>query len=121
MYKRQVLSTGVEVFVGRNNKENEELTLHFARPWDWFFHARGAGGSHLILRSPTREYKPSKREIEEAAKIAAYFSRARHSSLVPVQYTQRRYIRKPKGSGVGMVVLLREEVVFVEPFLPSRS
>ncbi len=109
-----------EVLVGRNAKENDELTFGMARKYDIFMHARGVPGSHTILRLPSRDANPDRHVLEIAASIAAYFSKARGSGLVPVSYAPRKYVRKAKGSVSGKVILEREEVVIVPPALPEK-
>jgi len=93
--------------------------MKHARPNDLWFHARGSGGSHVVLRSGTGKGEISRRAIEEAAAIAAYYSKMRKARTVPVAMTQRKYIRKPKGAPVGTVMIERETVLFVEPALPQ--
>ena len=109
------------LYVGKTAADNDELTLKFAKPNDYWFHARGVAGSHAVLRSPNKDKKPPKRVIEEAASIAAYYSKAKNARLAPVAYTQKKYIRKPKGAAVGAVILEREEVVMARPHLPETA
>ena len=104
------------LYVGKNAANNDELTMRFAKQNDWWFHARGASGSHVVLRGVTSEKIP-KPILEKAAAITAYYSQARNASYVSVVYTQRKYVRKPKGSNVGAVVLEREQTVMVKPSL----
>ncbi|MCU0426940.1 MAG: NFACT RNA binding domain-containing protein [Candidatus Kapabacteria bacterium] len=107
------------LYVGKTAADNDELTLRFAKPNDYWFHARGVPGSHAVLRSSAKDKKPPKQVVEQAASIAAYFSKARNAKLSPVAYTQKKYIRKPKGAAVGAVILEREEVVMVRPHVPA--
>jgi len=107
------------LYVGKTAADNDELTLRFAKPQDYWFHARGVPGSHAILRAPSKDKKPPKHVLEQAASIAAYFSKARNAKMSPVAYTQKKYVRKPKGAAVGAVVLEREEVVMVRPHVPA--
>jgi predicted ribosome quality control (RQC) complex YloA/Tae2 family protein len=74
-----------------------------------------------VLRGGTKDNKPPKHVVESAASIAAYYSKARNATLTPVVYTQKKYVRKPKGSAVGAVVVERETVVMARPQLPSGS
>jgi predicted ribosome quality control (RQC) complex YloA/Tae2 family protein len=108
------------VWVGRNNKENDHLTHHLAKAGDLWFHAQGVPGSHVILRREGRKDEPHKELLEEVACIAAHFSRARHSQTVPVVYTEKRYVRKPRGAAPGLVVIEREKTLFVKPWLPEK-
>ena len=102
------------VLVGKNAKQNDELTLHVAKKEDIWLHARGVPGSHVVLQCGKRSQVP-KEAIEQAAEIAAYYSDARTQGIAPVAYTQKKYVRKPKGAAPGAVVLEREEVVMVKP------
>lgn len=117
-FRRILVDGDLEVWVGRNAAQNDLLTLHHAQKHDLWFHARGASGSHVVLRLPGRKVQPTRKAIEQAAGIAAFFSEARTSGLVPVQMTERKYVRKAKGAGPGAVVVEREEVLLVEPGLP---
>jgi predicted ribosome quality control (RQC) complex YloA/Tae2 family protein len=110
---REFKKNGYKIYVGKNAKSNELLTFSFAKPNDVFLHARGVSGSHVIIRNSSREY-PQKEVLQFAACIAAYYSKARTSTLVPVAYTMRKFIRKAKGKS-GTVVLDREEVLFAKP------
>ncbi|HTK81880.1 MAG TPA: NFACT family protein [Bacteroidota bacterium] len=110
---------GYEVWVGKNSANNDELTLRYAKPHDLWFHARGVGGSHTVLKTD-RSVKPPKEAISQAASIAAYYSKMRSASNVPVAYCERKYIRKPKGAPPGTVILERETVIFVQPRLPQN-
>jgi predicted ribosome quality control (RQC) complex YloA/Tae2 family protein len=111
------LNGGWTIMVGRNNLENDRLTHRLAAPGDLWFHAQGVSGAHVILRREGRKDKPSKKVLEETASVAAYFSRARHSKMVPVVYTEKRYVRKPRGAKPGVAVIEREKSLFVEPKL----
>ena len=118
-FRRFALDNGYEVWVGRNAKQNDVLTFRHARKYDLWMHARGVGGSHVVLRLPNRHAQPGRPVLEQAAAIAAHFSKAQGSSLVPVMVAPRKYVRKPKGAAPGAVVVEREEVLLVEPGLPS--
>jgi predicted ribosome quality control (RQC) complex YloA/Tae2 family protein len=109
------------VVVGRSNEENDEITFRLSGPNDWWFHAHGVPGSHVVLRARGGNESPSARIIEQAASIAAHFSKARHSGLVPVIYTRRRYVRKFRGAAPGQVTCERESMVMVPPVLPPRD
>jgi len=118
-FRRFIVDGGFEVWVGKDSKSNDLLTLKYADKEDYWFHARGVSGAHVVLKCGKRQ--PSKKAIEQAGRIAAYFSQARTSSLVPVVVTKRKYVRKPKGAPEGSVVVEREEVIMVEPKLPSEE
>ncbi|MEX1055470.1 MAG: NFACT RNA binding domain-containing protein [Rhodothermales bacterium] len=118
-FRRFQLEGAYEVWVGRNARENDDLTFHHAQKYDLWMHARGVPGSHVILRLPNRNARPDRHLIEKAASIAAYFSKARGSSLVPVIVAERKFVRKRKGAAPGAVVVDREDVVLAEPGLPE--
>ncbi len=103
--------SGYKIYVGKDARSNDQLTFGFAKPNDVFLHARGVTGSHVIIRNSSRDY-PEKRVIEYAAMVAAHYSKARTSNIVPVAYTMRKFVKKGKGTP-GLVVMSREEVVFV--------
>jgi predicted ribosome quality control (RQC) complex YloA/Tae2 family protein len=114
-YRRFELAGGWEVRVGRGARDNAELTAHHASPHDLWLHARGVPGSHVVLRRPARTSKPGRDVIEAAAALAAYHSKARGQSLVPVIVAERKYVRLVKGGAPGLARVEREEVVLVEP------
>lgn len=117
--RRYVLPGGWEVWVGRSAKQNDELTHRWASQRDLWFHARGAQGSHTVLRVGSGKGEPPREIIEAAAAIAAWFSKARNSNLVPVAYTEKRYVRKPRKAPVGTALMMREKVIMVTPALPE--
>lgn len=114
-YRRYRTSGGLEVRVGRNARSNDELTLHHSSPRDIWLHARQVGGAHVVLRWNEPEANPPMPDIVEAASLAAIHSVARTSKMVPVDYARRKYIRKPRRSAPGSVVMERAQTVFVEP------
>ena len=114
-FRRYQVDEKFEVWVGRNNKENDQLTHRASHSKDIWFHAQGVAGSHVILRTQGKPESIPKAVIEKAASLAALNSKAKHSSLVPVIYTERRYVRKPRKSPPGMATCLREKSIFVEP------
>lgn len=105
-------SDGLEILVGKNNRQNDLLTMKLARPEDWWFHTQNIPGSHVLVRA---DGDLPERTREEAAMLAAYFSQARESSKVPVIYTQRRFLKKPTGAKPGFVLYEREKTLFVTP------
>ncbi len=110
------------MIVGRNNRENDEVTFSHAAPNDIWFHAQGVTGSHVVLnRREGGIGNPPASIIERAASVAAHYSRARHSALVPVMYTLRKYVRKFRGARPGQVKCEREKTVMVPPKLPPRE
>ncbi len=111
---RFVTSSGREVLVGRNNRQNDLLTLKTARPDDLWLHVKDIPGSHVILRrDPSGDFTET--DIVEAAKLAAYHSRGRQSSRVPVDYAPRSHVRKPSGARPGMVIYDHHRTVYVTP------
>ncbi|MBC8145304.1 MAG: DUF814 domain-containing protein [bacterium] len=118
-FRKFIVAGGHEVYAGKSASNNDELTVRFARPNDYWFHARGSSGSHVVLRWNDTKSKPPKEAIRGAASVAAYYSGAKNARMVPVAYTLKKYVRKPKGSGVGAVVMDREDVIMVEPKLPD--
>jgi predicted ribosome quality control (RQC) complex YloA/Tae2 family protein len=120
-FRRFVVDGGFEVLAGKSSENNDELTLHHAKPQDLWFHARGSSGSHVVLRVSTGKGQPGKKAREQAAAIAAYYSKMKTAGLVPVAMTERKYVRKPKGAKPGSVILEREKVLFVRPALPQES
>lgn len=117
-FRRYPLGSGYEVWVGRNAKQNDDLTFHHAKKYDLWLHARGVPGSHTVLRLPNRHAQPGPHILEQAASIAAYHSKAQGSHLAPVIVTPRKFVRKPRGAARGQVIVEREEVLLVEPKLP---
>lgn len=113
-YKVFVTSGKLEVRVGRNSKRNDELTFRHSSPEDVWLHARHVGGSHVVLRWQSKDAPPA-RDIAEAAVLAAFHSKARHAGTVPVDWTRRKYVRKPRGAKSGSVTIEREKTVFVKP------
>lgn len=113
-YKVYVSSGGLEIRVGRGAKHNDELTFHNSSPGDVWLHARHSAGAHVILRwkGPGR---PPARDLREAATLAALHSKARTSASVPVDWTLRKYVHKPRKSLAGTVIPDRVETLFVEP------
>lgn len=104
-------SAGDEIFVGKNNKQNDYLTNKFARRDELWFHTKDIPGSHVVIRSEN----PSDQTILEAAMLAAYFSKAKDSSSVPVDYTKVRHVKKPNGSKPGFVIYDNQQTVYVTP------
>ncbi len=110
---------GFEVWAGKSSANNDLLTMKHAKPNDLWFHVRGAGGSHVVLKVQTGKGEPGKRAREQAAGIAAYYSKMKNAKMVPVAMTERKYVRKPKGAPPGTVTIEREKVIFAEPALPK--
>ena len=114
-YHRFRSSSGLEIRVGRSSRSNDDLTFHHSSPDDVWLHARDVAGAHVILRWPERDQNPPKRDLVEAAVLAALNSKARTSATVPVDWTRRTYVRKPRKAPPGAVLPDRVSTVFVEP------
>lgn len=106
-----------EIFIGRNNQQNEYLTHRFAKPTDIWFHTQDIQGSHLILRL---NVDPDDMILSKVAQYAAYFSKARETSKVPVDYTYIKNIKKPPGSPLGFVIFNTHQTMIVEPKKPDN-
>jgi predicted ribosome quality control (RQC) complex YloA/Tae2 family protein len=120
-FRTFTVSGGFQVWVGKNSENNDLLTLKYARPNDLWFHARGSSGSHVVLRAGTGKGEPSRRALEEAAGIAAFYSKMKTARNVPVAMTERKYVRKPRGAPAGTVTIEREKLFFVNPKLPGDA
>ncbi len=118
-FKRYVIDNKYFVYVGRDSKNNDLLTLKFAKQNDYWFHARSVPGSHVVLKSDESNEKTPKDIIKRTASLAAFHSKAKTSGMVPVSYTQKKYVVKKKGMEAGKVALLREDVVIVKPEIPK--
>ncbi|MBS1715966.1 MAG: NFACT family protein [Armatimonadetes bacterium] len=111
---RELLSPGGwRVLYGENATSNDYLTTKVAKPADLWFHVRGAPSAHVVLCTDNRPDKVQRADIEFAAKVAVDHSSSKHSSYVSVDYTQKRYVRRPKGSQPGLAVYTREKTVHV--------
>ena len=102
------------IFVGRNNKENDYLTLKFAKKNDIWFHTKDIHGSHVILKNENNQ-KIDEEILTKVASIAAYYSKARNSSNVPVDYCEVKYVKKPNGAKPGMVIYTNNHTLNVNP------
>ncbi|MBL1070544.1 NFACT RNA binding domain-containing protein [Ligilactobacillus salivarius] len=106
-----IASDGTEILVGKNNLQNEKLTLHTAKKTDIWLHAKNIPGSHVIIKSNN----PSDETLFEAAMLAAYFSKFRSSANVPIDYVQVKNIHKPNGSKPGFVIYEGQKTLTVTP------
>ena len=114
-YRRYRSSGGYEIRVGRSSRGNDALTFRHSAPDDIWLHARQAAGAHVILRWERRDQNPPHADLTEAAVLAALHSEARHSGMVAVDWTRRKYVRKPRKAAPGVVVPERVATLFVEP------
>lgn len=109
---------GFTVYVGKNNKQNDYLTCKLARNNDLWFHTKDTHGSHVVLRLDKNVKKAPDSVIYKCATIAAYFSKAKMSQNVPVDYTYIKYVKKPNGAKTGMVIYTDNKTLYVNPKAP---
>ena len=119
-FRHYLVEKKYHVFVGKDSKTNDLLTLKFAKQNDYWFHARSVSGSHVILRNENPKEGVPKNILKLVASIAAYHSKAKTAGMVPVSYTQKKYVVKKKGMEPGKVALLKEEVLIVEPEINKK-
>lgn len=112
--RRYTSSDGFEILVGKAAKDNDFLTFRIAKSQDLWLHAADYPGSHVVVRNPNRQEIPQK-TLLEAAEIAAFFSAAKSQGKAAVNYTQKKFINKPKGSNPGLVSLSSFKTILVEP------
>ncbi|MEN1934376.1 NFACT RNA binding domain-containing protein [Paenibacillus sp. 102] len=108
---KYIASDGTEILVGKNNKQNDYLTTKFARRDEIWLHTKDIPGSHVVIRS----LEPSEETLLEAAKLAAYYSKAKDSSSVPVDFTKIRHVKKPSGAKLGFVTYDNQQTLYVTP------
>lgn len=108
-----VSQDGFHIYVGKNNYQNDELTFKFAAGNDWWFHAKGIAGSHVIVRTEGREL--TDRTYEEAAALAAYYSKGRDNDKVEIDYLEKRNVKKPNGAKPGFVVYYTNYSMMASP------
>ncbi len=106
-------SDGYHIYVGKNNFQNDELTFKFANGNDWWFHAKGQPGSHVIIKGDGSELPDT--TFEEAGRLAAYYSKGRSAPKVEIDYTQRKNLKKPKGAKPGFVIYPTNYSLLIEP------
>lgn len=104
---------GFTMLIGKNNRQNDIVTFKQAQPEDFWLHAKDIPGSHVIIRRDNKEI--TEQAIVEAALLAAHFSKGRQSANVPVDYTRRRYVRKPSGAKPGFVIYDHQSTIYVTP------
>ncbi|MBF2005607.1 MAG: NFACT family protein [Chlorogloeopsis fritschii C42_A2020_084] len=107
---------GFEVLIGRNNRQNDQLTFRVAGDYDLWFHAQEIPGSHVLLRLQPGAV-PEEIDLQFTANLAAYYSRARQSDQVPIIYTQPKYVYKPKGAKPGIAIYKQERILWGQPQL----
>ncbi|TCT16936.1 putative ribosome quality control (RQC) complex YloA/Tae2 family protein [Natranaerovirga pectinivora] len=114
-----ISSDGFHIYVGKNNFQNDELSLKFANGDDWWFHTKDIPGSHVIVKSKGEDL-PDK-TFEEAAAAAAYYSKAKNSTKVAVDYTQKKHLKKPNGSKPGFVIYHTNYSMYVDPSIKGLT
>jgi len=119
--REYVTDDGWVILAGRNNKENDVLTHQNSGQNDFWFHAHGYPGSHVILKRDGRKDEPSKISIAQAAAVAAFWSKGKTAKKVPVVFTLKKYVNKPRGGAPGQAVLKREKTIIVQPRLPDQK
>lgn len=107
-------SDGYDIYVGKNNYQNDELTFKFATGNDWWFHAKGMPGSHVVVKTNNETDLPN-RMFEEAGKLAGYYSSGRDSDKIEIDYLQKKNVKKPNGSAPGFVVYYTNFSLTVHP------
>ena len=108
-----ISSDGYDIYVGKNNYQNEELTFKFATGNDWWFHAKKMAGSHVIVKTPDGELPD--RTFEEAGRLAAYYSKGRTAPKVEIDYIQKKHVKKPAGAKPGFVVYYTNYSLMAQP------
>ncbi len=113
-FRRFQTPGGLEVLIGRNNRQNDQLTFRFAGDYDLWFHTQEIPGSHVLLRLQAGNM-PDEVDLQHTANLAAYYSRARQSEQVPVVYTQPKHVYKPKGAKPGIAIYKNERIIWGQP------
>ncbi|MDJ0635748.1 MAG: NFACT RNA binding domain-containing protein [Xenococcaceae cyanobacterium MO_188.B29] len=111
--------SGFELWIGRNNRQNDRLTFRTAGDYDLWFHTQEIPGSHLLLRLEPGAI-PEEKDLQFSADLAAYYSQARQSEQVPVVYTKPKHVYKPKGAKPGMAIYKQERVIWGRPQLAEE-
>lgn len=118
-YRHFLLDGKYHIFVGKDSKNNDMLTTKFAKQNDFWFHARSVSGSHVVLRVENTKEAISKNILNKTASVAAFYSKAKTSKLVPVTYTLKKYVVKNARHEPGQVTVTKEKVLLVKPEIPS--
>lgn len=119
-FRHFIIEDKYHVFVGKDNKNNDLLTMKFAKQNDYWFHARSVPGSHVVLRVDNPKEGIPKNILKNVASIAAYYSKAKTSGVSPVSYTFAKYVHKKKGMEPGKVMLSKENTLLVRPEIPNN-
>src|SRR5204863_9962760 len=110
-------SDGFEILVGKKAKDNDFLTFRIAKSLDTWMHAADYPGSHVVIRNPNRKEIPH-RTLLEAAQLAAFYSQGKSQPKAAVNYTQKKFVNKPKGAAPGLVRLASFKTILVVPKIP---
>ncbi|HEY9624862.1 MAG TPA: NFACT family protein [Crinalium sp.] len=113
-YHRYQTPSGFELLIGRNNRQNDQLTFRLAGDYDLWFHTQEIPGSHVLLRLPPGAV-PDDADLQFTADLTAYYSRARQSEQVPVVYTEPKHVYKPKGAKPGIAIYKQERILWGQP------
>lgn len=119
-YRHYIIDGKYDLYVGRDSKSNDMLTVKFAKQNDYWFHARGLPGSHVVLRNNNPKEGIPKNILKIAASIAAYYSKAKTAGTAPVAFTNAKYVTKKKGMAPGQVIMQKEDVLLVKPEIPTN-
>jgi predicted ribosome quality control (RQC) complex YloA/Tae2 family protein len=115
---RHFFIDGWDIFVGKNDKQNDELTCSFSKPWDTWLHVSSHAGSHVVIHSEDKNSSPPKNVLEKAASLAAWFSKARNAPFVKVHFTEARNVYKAHKAPAGEVQIRKYSVIKVKPAAP---
>lgn len=113
--RRYISSDGLEILVGKGSKDNDQLTFRVAKSLDFWLHAADYAGSHVVVRNPNRMENLPPKTLLEAAELAAFFSQGKTQPKAAVNYTQKKFVNKPKGAAAGLVSLSSFKTILVEP------
>jgi predicted ribosome quality control (RQC) complex YloA/Tae2 family protein len=119
-YWHYLIEEKYHIFIGRDSKSNDYLSIKFAKQNDYWFHARGLPGSHVVLRVDNVKEGVPKDIIKKGASLAAFYSKAKTAGTVPVSYTFAKFVHKKKGMAPGKVLLTKEHSLLVKPQLPKN-
>jgi len=119
--KRFQSSSGLEIMTGQDDESNDYLSLSLRHPNDLWFHVKGVSGSHVLLCCGESGQKADKESIQEAASLAAWFSKMRHGGKVTVSYCLAKQVKKPRGAETGTVSISKEKTLKVRPALIDEA
>lgn len=119
-YWHYLIDDKYHVYIGRDSKSNDYLSIKFAKQNDYWFHARGLPGSHVVIRVDNVKEGIPKDIIKKGASLAAYYSKAKTAGTAPVSYTFAKFVHKKKGMAPGKVILTKEKSILVKPLIPKN-